>query len=89
MSNLSNYPDGVTGREIQIMGGAEWESKAPVSHCPDCELLLTEEVSFSGYGDSATWWCYHCDADFEMEMITRDEAWWDENEDYYMENYLA
>lgn len=67
---MSNYPDGVTGRELQI-AGPDWEDNT-LDVCPNTECNFEGWCESWGYGKTVTIICPDCDHEW-----TREE---DENE---------
>lgn len=61
MSNYSNYPPGVTGREFAISGADdEWEDY-PRGECFECGWSGSEKVTYQSHWESGVWWiCPKC-----------------------------
>lgn len=71
--NLSNYPPGVTGNEPQIAG---YDATEEVRECPVCGEE-TEGWLSAMRGLVATWTCFECDHEDEIDYamdVAEDQA---------------
>lgn len=62
---MSNYPDGVTGRELQI-AGPDWEGIV-VDCCPNRSCNFEGEMEEWSYGHTTTIECTLCCEEFTQE----------------------
>lgn len=87
---MSNYPPGVTGRELQIAGpDAEYTGERTVScwneDCTQFEIERDEEVDIWSYGweEHWTWTCPECKSKTDF-----DQALPDSDDEYEPDRYM-
>jgi len=57
---MSNYPEGVTGREHQIAGPVYSKTKNVYGTCISCQQESDYEIDIDYYGDGAEVGCFEC-----------------------------
>jgi hypothetical protein len=91
--NLTNYPDGVSGREYEIAGpDAEWEEALFCENCDKVTLFTCQ--SYQNTFSAACTICEHEHATWSDERETwedgllneLDEGEWDPEEDWRLED---
>ncbi len=62
---MSNYPDNVTGRELQI-AGPDWEGVV-TARCPNLLCNYDNDMDAWAYGKTMTIECPECGAEFTQQ----------------------
>lgn len=69
---MSNYPDNVTGNELEL-AGPDWEGEAEVV-CEDQDCDFEGEVEAWSYGGYLNWECPKCELGHSQNIAAMD---WD------------